>query len=695
MYSHCVCVDNMCALPRQAVSVLANEFPNPMNLDFSSKSGNSHASERAVGRLARGFTGRGGRFAGFVAALFVSLVVTSFTVTAQNPYSSLGQESLLIGNQLGDQVRPDVDIAATGGYVVWQDSLADEEGFGIQARRLDGSLQTPFAGFRVNQVGEGIQEKPRVAMLANGGAVFVWQHTSGSDTDIRARFVDSDGVFITGDLVVNSHSLDAQRNPKVAALKNGGAVVVWDSVEQDGSLYGVYGQRFGSNGARIGGEFQINETTANNQRNPDVAALAGGGFAVAWINGNTPTVQNEAAAGGESGSVQLVNRIHAYGRVYDASGAPATSEFRLDTNDNIAASPALAATSNGGFTATWTELQSNNAQANYDVHLRSFDASGAPISDQVPANQHTSGVQHSPVIAASGDTLLVVWTSYGQDGSQEGVYGRFVTQAGQFEGDEFAVNTLHTASKQMHPGVDVDANGRMIVAWTTFLADTSFDLFVKRYSSGGVPTPQAPLVYRHDSQSLHVSWPSVNGYDAVEYLLFVDGASEANVVTSGTHRVIGGLVPGSSHSFRIAYRLPDGSQSDRSPAAVSSTWGPDAGNDGLPDEWQARYWGANPASWPANANADSDNDGVSDLNEFLSGTDPTDAGSRLSAELGGAAGGMKLSWTAMKGAIYRVEKSSDYKAWTVVQEVMAADAAVNVPLSNDGQNMFYRIVLQR
>lgn len=48
----------------------------------------------------------------------------------------------------------------------------------------------------------------------------------------------------------------------------------------------------------------------------------------------------------------------------------------------------------------------------------------------------------------------------------------------------------------------------------------------------------------------------------------------------------------------------------------------DADNDGLPDEWEKKY-GLNAAD-AADANADTDNDGFTNLEEFLAKTDPTD-----------------------------------------------------------------------
>jgi hypothetical protein len=83
-----------------------------------------------------------------------------------------------------------------------------------------------------------------------------------------------------------------------------------------------------------------------------------------------------------------------------------------------------------------------------------------------------------------------------------------------------------------------------------------------------------------------------------------------------------------------------------SAAATGVTWGTDDNFDGLPDDWQARFWTANVAAWPA-ANADSDGDGVSNLQEFLAGTNPMDASSVLKLSLSSSTQGWRLNWNAV------------------------------------------------
>ena len=82
-------------------------------------------------------------------------------------------------------------------------------------------------------------------------------------------------------------------------------------------------------------------------------------------------------------------------------------------------------------------------------------------------NSYLSGDQYAPRISAIGVDYLIVWTSLGQDGSREGVFGQFVHGDGTPVGGEFRVNTT-TLSRQMQPVVASDGADQFLVVWTSY-----------------------------------------------------------------------------------------------------------------------------------------------------------------------------------------------------------------------------------
>ena len=96
-------------------------------------------------------------------------------------------------------------------------------------------------------------------------------------------------------------------------------------------------------------------------------------------------------------------------------------------------------------------------------------------------NTSVYGDQYAPRISAIGTDYLVVWTSLGQDGSREGVFGQFLQAGGARVGGEFRVNTT-TAGPQMQPAVGSDGANQFVVVWTSYTGlPYNFDLFAQRY----------------------------------------------------------------------------------------------------------------------------------------------------------------------------------------------------------------------
>src|SRR5262249_10829627 len=117
-----------------------------------------------------------------------------------------------------------------------------------------------------------------------GGFVVAWQ-SSGQDGDLNGVFAqryDADGNTLGTEFQVNTETDSNQDLPSIAGLADGGFIVVWQTLGQDGSLGGIYAQRYDANGAEVGGEFRVNSFTSNPQERPSVAALADGGFVVTW-----------------------------------------------------------------------------------------------------------------------------------------------------------------------------------------------------------------------------------------------------------------------------------------------------------------------------------------------------------------------------------------------------------------------------
>jgi hypothetical protein len=121
----------------------------------------------------------------------------------------------------------------------------------------------------------------------------------------------------------------------------------------------------------------------------------------------------------------------------------------------------------------------------------------------------------------------------------------------------------------------------------------------------------------------------------------------------------------------------------------------DADGDRLPDAWEDEVWGSNPSV--RDPNADTDGDGLTDLEEYMAGTNPRLRDSALrvtNIRLTGQAA--VLYWPAVPGRRYRVFQSSDLRNWQLlgcpVSALGAACSLVDVDVSAEGQR-FYRVAV--
>ena len=115
----------------------------------------------------------------------------------------------------------------------------------------------------------------------------------------------------------------------------------------------------------------------------------------------------------------------------------------------------------------------------------------------------------------------------------------------------------------------------------------------------------------------------------------------------------------------------------------------------MPDDWQALYWGSDPANWPS-PQADSDGDGASNLQEFLAGTDPNDPNRVLRAQLVSTSQGTRLSWNAQPGLMYQVQISADIASWTNVgAPQFAAGTTDSVLINGTNAAAYFRVIRLR
>jgi hypothetical protein len=128
---------------------------------------------------------------------------------------------------------------------------------------------------------------------------------------------------------------------------------------------------------------------------------------------------------------------------------------------------------------------------------------------------------------------------------------------------------------------------------------------------------------------------------------------------------------------------------------VTLTSGEDTDGDGMPDAWELAH-GLEPRV--NDANLDSDGEGLSNLQEYLAGTDPGDPRSYLKIDATMADGLVQLTFLAAAGHSYSVlaREAAASGAWTKVADEPARETnrvvQVAVPQPGAAPRKFYRLV---
>lgn len=384
------------------------------------------------------------------------------------------------GSQSGSSVASD---AAGNFVVVWASS--DGSGDGIFGRRFDSTGAPLGPEFQVNTDTTSYQDYPAVASDAHGNFVVVWQswYADGHLSGIAGRRFDRTGAPRDPDFQVNTHTTSYQERPKVASDAEGNFVVVWQSLDQDGSGWGGFGQFFDRTGGRRGSEFQVNTFTISTQAPTSVALEPNGEAVIVWTSF------------GQDGSPSGV-----FGRLFDDRGTPRGPEFQVDTHTiSYQEAPSVATDADGNFVVAWQSWDQDGSY--WGIFGRKFDHTGAAMGPEIPINTYTGNHQASAnVVSDPTGSFVVAWSTYWQDGDSWGVCGQRFDSTGAPTGSEIPVNT-YTAGPQGPPAIASDSGGNFVVTWNSSDGSDS-GVFGQRFY-GRLPELTAPI----DGDTLDCSDP--------------------------------------------------------------------------------------------------------------------------------------------------------------------------------------------
>ncbi len=316
------------------------------------------------------------------------------------------------------------------------------------------------SNFQTNSYTSGDQWTPEVLGLSNGGFVSAYVNQAANPF-IRLNFYDADFNLIGTDQSVDDFNVQGQ--PSLTELANGNVLVVW--ANNSGDDFGLQARLFSQDGEGFfPSRIQLSpENLGNNPANPQVAALADGGFVMSYYYAGDIYFGRYTAAGAlASPGLPQVNTVATTGTQYDSN---------------------IAVLADGGFVITFTDMN----PADWTIRGAVYNADGSVRKADFPIGL-TGDNQQSAVVALPNGNWAVVYTDTGWPSEQgsAGITLQIFDPAGAnvTPGNYIHVNTP-SAAHESDPDVAVLENGYIVVTWTNVGAGG--DIHARVFKQNGSP----------------------------------------------------------------------------------------------------------------------------------------------------------------------------------------------------------------
>jgi hypothetical protein len=344
--------------------------------------------------------------------------------------------------------------------VAWTSAIQDSSTLGVYGQLFNGTSNEKLGGeFQINTRIADAQVWSTITSLLDGGFVVVWHSANqdGSGYGIYGQRFNSSAVKAGPEFQINTYTTGEQYYPFITNLSNGGFVVTWMSYLQDSSLQGIYGQVFNDTGAKINSEFRANTYITNNQQCHYIISLVNGNFLISW------------ASEGQNGTDWGI-----YAQRFDQTGLKVGTEFQMK-NHSGSCSSITGNLSNGNIAGFWGLLDDNNPSEQTSVYGQLFNGTDfTRLGNEFRVNTYVVNNQLPNCFSSLSDnTFVVLWQSFLQDGSDWGIYGqRFDSQNALKIGTEFRIN-IYTTGSQDAASIARFQDGRFVVTWESYDQDGS------------------------------------------------------------------------------------------------------------------------------------------------------------------------------------------------------------------------------
>lgn len=398
----------------------------------------------------------------------------------------------IIANQITavGQEHPDIAATADGGFILTWDSYLQTDDYDttyVASRSFDAGARAITAESVVYGTPDGASVDPHITALPDGGHTIVFAHSNdgilGQKAAAAASFTGSGAS--RGVWNADSIGLDDIRIVDVATSPTGRQLAVFSGTDPFAGSFDdrIYGRWIGRNGQPIGEDFAISGHPRHTQDDAEIVTLANGNLLVSWQLGfykTEPVTLHDtyatilspsgrvirddfrvaaggdeaAAAGLSTGGFALVHNETRLGdhlsdpsafgftlQLFNARGNATSRVIDVAFIDSVPRNADVVQLVTGEIVVAWQ--QSGTLDAYDDVVGRIFDANGRALSGVFNLAEYRWEEQEAPRLAAlTGGGFAATWTSYGNDGEDEGIAAR-TFGSGTAGNDRLNAGALH------------------------------------------------------------------------------------------------------------------------------------------------------------------------------------------------------------------------------------------------------------
>ena len=164
---------------------------------------------------------------------------------------------------------------------------------------------------------------------------------------------------------------------------------------------------------------------------------------------------------------------------------PQGTETQVNTSTaNSQQNPAIEMDSSGNYLIVWESFGTDGS--GFGIYGQGYDNTGSTVGSEFKVNANTNQDQRYPAVAMDQDgNSVVIWMEEVLDGDGWGIYGQLLDNTYAVNGSSFIINTT-TTGHQKFPDVAMNSEGDFVVTWMSVAINGStFEINAQRFNASG------------------------------------------------------------------------------------------------------------------------------------------------------------------------------------------------------------------